>query len=125
MNFKLWIEAKDPRAAGFNIGPVYHGSSNNFKKFSSKKSTMGIIWFSSDKKSIENGEAGAAGKGLIYELYAKINKPMGWKEYHDLLLVQAKSMGYDGAILPEKDGTFTGFVFDPKNIMITQKYITT
>ncbi len=101
---------------------VYHGTNNVFRKFSKNKSIMGIIWFSSDRESIAKGESGAQGTKYILELKVDIQKPAGWKEYHNLLLAQLISQGYDGVVLPESDGTFTGFVFDPAKIQIVARH---
>jgi hypothetical protein len=90
---------------------VYHGTNVKFNKINFKKGTQGLFWFTSDKAAIEKGEVGAQGKGLIMELYAKINNPAGWKEYDKYSVIELESMGYDGVILPEKDGTLSGFVF--------------
>ena len=99
---------------------VYHGTNKNFNKFSSKYSSMGgIIWFTNDLKSIENGEVGASGKGYIKCLYVKMLNPAGWKEYEKYTLGQLKDLGYDGCILPDND-RFDGFVFNPNQIKIVK-----
>jgi len=95
---------------------VYHGTDKKFRRFSLNKSTQGILWFTSDKSSIESGDVGAQGSGIIMNLYASIKNPAGWKEYDQLGLGELKGRGYDGAILPESDGTFTGFVFHPDQL---------
>jgi len=97
---------------------VYHGTGSRFKKFSLKKSTMGIIWFTSDKNKILNKEVGAQGKGYIITAEININNPAGWNEYDKYMLAQLISMGYDGVILPDSDGTFNCFVFSPSQIKI-------
>lgn len=118
MNFRLWLESAEPFVA-------YHQTSidsamkiKKIRRFSLRKSTQGIIWFTTDIQSLRDNTTGAQGSGAILKLLVTIHKPAGWKEYHDLLLGQLKSQGYDGAILPEEDGTTTGFVFDPKQIKI-------
>jgi hypothetical protein len=124
MDFKLWIENKnwipgDPITdnAGNPI-VLYHGTDKRFSKFNLKKSTMGIIWMTSDRKSIEEGTAGASGKGRIVSMHVSLKNPAGWKEYEKLLLFQLKSQGYDGAILENGDGSFDAFVFSPSQIKI-------
>lgn len=119
MKFKIWFEnTSKPIIA-------YHQTSpENAKKikrygFSTKKSTFGIIWFTNDLETIRANNIGAQGKGAVLKIAVDIRKPAGWKEYNDLLLVQL-AREYDGAILPEKDGTFTGFVFDPKKIKVLE-----
>jgi hypothetical protein len=96
---------------------VYHGTATRFRTFNVKKSTQGIIWFTSKKDRILKGEVGAQGKGFIVTADVTITKPAGWKEYDRLLLVQFAREGYDGAILPDSEG-FDCFVFSPKQIKI-------
>jgi len=106
--------------------PVFHGTSETFSRFSLKKSTQGIIWFTSDKASIEEGESGAQGIEQILELKVDLRNPAGWKEYDNLGLGELRQRGYDGAILPRgDDGHFDGFVFDPKQIKIIRREKTT
>lgn len=95
---------------------VHHGTGKKFSKFSLKNAPQPIIWFTSNKSSIEAGEAGAAGKGHVMNLYALIKNPAGWKEYEKYGLGQLKGLGYDGAILPDSDGSITGFVFEPNQL---------
>ena len=97
---------------------VYHGTDKVFRRFSLKHATQGIIWFSSDKASIESGDAGAQGRSRILKLEVTIKKPAGWKEYDQLMLAQIKSQGYDGVILPRGDGQYDGFVFHPSQVKI-------
>lgn len=99
---------------------VYHGTDAKFNKFSLKKSTMGIIWFTSDKQKIIDQEVGAQGKGYIITAKVTINKPAGWDEHEKYMLAQLISMGYDGVILPDPDGSFNCFVFSPSQIKITK-----
>ena len=75
-----------------------------------------IIWFTSNKGAVEAGEVGAAGKGHIMDLYVSMKNPAGWDEYQKYGLGQLESLGYDGAILDNGDGTFDGFVFEPTQI---------
>lgn len=97
---------------------VYHGTNVNLRSFSLQKSTQGIIWFTSDKEKILAGNVGASGRGYIVTAEVTINNPVGWEEYEKLMLAQLKSMGHDGAILPDPDGHFDCFVFSPKQIKI-------
>lgn len=102
--------------------PVYHGTNANFRRFSLRKSTMGIIWFTSDRASIEKGESGAQGKDQILELKVNMDNPAGWDEYDNLGLGQLQQQGFDGAILPKGGGHFDGFVFDPKKVKIVKRH---
>lgn len=95
---------------------VYHGTDKAFTRVKPEKGAQSIFWVTSDKSSIINQEAGAAGRGKIMDLYATIKNPAGWKEYDQLTLDELEQRGYDGAILPKKNGTFDAFVFDGDQI---------
>lgn len=97
---------------------VYHGTGSKFKKFDLKKTTQGIIWFTSDKNKILSNEAGAQGKGYLITAEVAINNPAGWDEYDKLGLGQIKGNGFDGVILKDADGQFDCFVFSPRQIKI-------
>jgi hypothetical protein len=99
---------------------VYHGTDKEFKIFDLGKATQGLIWFTSDKASIEAGEAGAQGSGYILELKVNLKNPAGWEEYNRLVLDQLEQQGYDGAILPSGDH-FDGFVFHPSQVEIISR----
>lgn len=96
---------------------VYHGTGKSFNRFDLKKTTQGIIWFTSDKDSILNNEIGAESSGYMLTCEVTINNPAGWDEYDKYALAQLSSMGYDGAILTESDG-FDCFVFNPRQVKI-------
>jgi hypothetical protein len=95
---------------------VYHGTAAKFTKFNMKKATQGIAWFTNDKAAIEAGEVGAQGRGYVMDLYAAVKNPAGWKEYDKYTLDELQQRGYDGVLLPESDGTITGFVFEPTQL---------
>jgi hypothetical protein len=114
--FKNWFgESKVVDATGKPL-VVYHGTAKKFTKFSFKDAGQKIIWFTSDKSAIDKGEVGAQGQGVTMDLYASIKNPAGWAEYDKLGLDELQARGYDGVILPESDGTFSGFVFDGKQL---------
>ena len=114
--FKAWFrDSKVVDSAG-NPMIVYHGTAKKFRAFNIKKSVQPIIWFTSNRESIEKGEVGAAGSGHIFELYASIQNPAGWDKYDKLGLGELQREGFDGAILPNGDGTFDGFVFAPNQL---------
>ncbi len=115
-NFWKWFAGSKVVDSSGNPLPVHHGTSKKFSKFSFKNALQQIIWFTSNKSSIEAGEVGAAGKGHIMDLYVSMKNPAGWDEYEKYGLGQLREMGYDGAILPDPDGTFTGFVFEPTQL---------
>lgn len=114
--FKAWF--KDSKVVDAQGKPlvIYHGTAANFRKFNLKKQIQGIIWFTSDKSKIEAGEVGAAGKGHIMEMYASIQNPAGWEVYDKRGLYEFKGLGYDGAILPDGNGGFDGFVFKSEQL---------
>ncbi len=117
--FKEWF--KDSKIVDNNGNPliVYHGTNKIFRKFSSNHSAMGgIIWFTNNKEKIEKGEVGAAGSGIIKELYISMKNPAGWDEYEKYTLGQLQNLGYDGCILPHDENTFDGFVFNSNQIRI-------
>lgn len=118
--FKNWFEGSKLVNDDGSPMKLYHGTDKNFNIFSLNYSTQGIIWFTSDKSAIERGEVGASGSGYIKELYICMKNPAGWNEYDKLTLEQIQNRGYDGVILPNNDGTFDGFVFNPKQIRIAK-----
>lgn len=119
--FKEWF--KDSKVVDENGKPqvVYHGTAANFRKFNLKKMTQGIIWFTSNKAKIEAGEVGAQGNGKIMEMFASIQNPAGWAEYDKLGLYEFKGRGFDGAILPDGNGGFDGFVFKSEQLKSATK----
>jgi len=96
---------------------VYHGTGSRFRKFNLKKSAQGIIWFTSSKENIINGDLGAAGKGFIITAEVTFTKAAGWREYTDLGFWEFERNGFDGAILPNDHG-FDCFVMSPTQIKI-------
>ncbi len=115
-NFYNWFNGSKVVDKSCNPMVVYHGTGKKFKKFNIKKGNQPIIWFTSDRNSVEAGEVGAQGKGHIMDLYVTIKNPAGWKEYGNLGLGQLRDRGFDGVILPDDDGTFTGFIFNANQI---------
>lgn len=119
--FKHWFGDSKVVDSGGNPLVVYHGTDKAFTKVNMKKGAQGVFWMTSDKAAIEAGEVGAAGKGKIMELYAKIEKPAGWAEYDKYSIDELISRGYDGIVLPEKDGTFSAVVFEPNQVKSATK----
>jgi hypothetical protein len=119
--FKNWFYGSKVVDKEGNPLIVYHGTGAKFSKFSSKKSTDGIIWFTTNKEAIERGEVGAEGTGYIKKLYVSLKNPAGWDEYEKYYLQELVNMGYDGAILPNNDGSYDGFVFNTNQIRIVNK----
>lgn len=99
---------------------AYHGTGAQFKTFSLKKATQGIIWFTDDKTAIEAGEVGAQGKGRIIKCEIELKNPCGWDEYEKYGIGQLKGMGYDGIILPDNNSN-TYIVFETKQIKMLKE----
>jgi len=117
--FKKWFgDSKVVDSSGEPI-IVYHGTNKRFSKINMKKGAQGIFWFSSNKKSIEDGKSGAQSVKVIMSLYARIIKPAGWKEYENYSIGELQGLGFDGAILKNKDGSFDGFILEPDQIKST------
>lgn len=114
--FKKWFG--ESKVVDENGEPqiVYHGTNKSFQKFDVKKGAQPIIWFTSDKSKIDTEEVGASGKGRILEMYASLKNPASWEEYEKYGLDELFSMGYDGAILKDSNGSFSGFAFEPTQL---------
>lgn len=131
MRARRVIEALEPEPAtptgGVNPFPgskvpaiVWHGTDQHFRRFSLKHSTQGLIWFSSDRSAVETGGKGGR-TGVVLGLWVDLKQPAGWEEYHRLGLWELKREGFDGALLPDPDGQFDGFVFSPKQIRVASR----
>lgn len=118
--FKQWFD--DSKVVNLDGSPriVYHGTDKKFSIFNIRYTTQGIIWFTTDKSAIKRGEIGASGSGHIMELYVSLKNPAGWNEYEKYTLGQLEDLGYDGAILPDNENNYDGFVFNPKQIRIAR-----
>lgn len=114
--FKKWF--KNSKVIDKDGKPliVYHGSNQKFSVVKMKKGAQGLFWFTSDLESITSGTSGATGINVIMDMYAMIKKPAGWDEYDKLGLQQLQDQGYDGAILPDPDGSIVGFIFEPGQV---------
>lgn len=116
--FKKWFgESKVVNTEG-KPAVVYHGTDAPFNKVNMKKGAQGVFWFTSDKASIESGDAGAQGRGAIMEMYASIKNPAGWDEYGKKSIGELIRDGYDGVILPDGDGSFNGIIFEPNQVKL-------
>jgi hypothetical protein len=115
-NFTEWFgDSKTVDADGKPV-MVYHGTDKKFTKVNMKKGAQGVFWVASDKAAIESGEVGAAGSGVIMELFASIKNPAGWNEYDKKSFAELIRDGYDGVILRDKDGSFNAIAFTPTQI---------
>lgn len=97
---------------------VYHVTNKEFRRFSLKTATQGIIWFTDSIESIKKGETGAAlkGKERIIKCEIELNNPAGWNEYEKYGIGQLKGLKYDGVILPMNDIENDYIVFNTKQI---------
>jgi len=110
-NASRMARAKDQ---GFDTStPVYHGTELDFDAFDPDRSIGSQFWSTTDKAAIESGNVGAQGKGVIKEMYQRINNPAGWDEYDKFSIDELIDQGYDGLKLPEPDGQSTMVAFDP------------
>lgn len=87
------------KAAGYTVGPVYHGTNSKFNVF--KPQFGKAIWFSEDKEKIARGDSGASGTQRIVPVFLKATNPAGWKEYDKLLEMQIISNGFDSVHLDD------------------------
>ena len=103
---------------------AYHQTSkenaNRIKRsgFNFKNSLQSIIWFTNNKNGISENSTGASKSGSILKLEVTIKKAADWDLYDDKTLDELESLGYDGVMLKEKDGTFDGFVFSPTQLKV-------
>ena len=84
-----------------NLLTVYHGTNATFDKFDLDKSTMGNLWFTSNKDSIIEGESGACGNNIIKAVNLCIRNPAGWAEYDKYSVGELIGLGFDGIILDD------------------------
>lgn len=117
--FKSWFG--DSKVVDANGDPlvVYHGTdAKKIAAFQSSKTQDGLFWFSDDRAGIESGEAGAAGRGTIVEVYLSIKNPAGWDEYDRFTIDQLIADGYDGLRLEGQfaDDQTTWVAFNPTQI---------
>jgi len=116
------------REQGFDTDtPVYHGTDKDFAAFDPDRSWGGQYWSTTDKASIEAGDVGAQGNGVIKKMFQRIKKPAGWKEYDQMGVDELIGRGYDGLALPDgKHMTYVAYepnqyrdvnaAFDPAKI---------
>lgn len=99
---------------GYDIShPVYHGTATDFQAFDPERAIGTQFWSTTDRAAIEAGDVGAAGKGVIKEMYHRIQNPAGWAEYDKYGIDELQRMGYDGLALPDADGHITYNAFSP------------
>ena len=93
--------------------PVYHGTASDFDAFDPDRAIGSQFWSTTDRAAIESGDVGAQGKGVVKEMYQRINNPAGWNEYDKFGIDELIGQGYDGLKLPDTDGQSTMVAFNP------------
>jgi hypothetical protein len=102
---------------------VFHGTTPAAAKeiqrngFDVTKSADGSIWFTDNKKQIEDGKVAASSKGSIIKRFLDENKLKlgGWEEADKYSTDQLIQMGYDGLRLPD-ESEVTYQVFNPEKL---------
>lgn len=118
-NFWRWFgNSKTVDSSGRPI-VCYHATSSNFTVVNMKKGTQGFFWFTSNLSEIEDQSIGASGYDRVMQLYIKMDRPADWNAYDRLMTFQIKR-DYDGTMLVDPDGTFSGFVFEPTQVKSTK-----
>lgn len=90
----------------YTLKTIYHGTDKDFDEFDVEQSADGSIWFTDDKKAIENKEVGASGFGRIIERQIDEGKLKLATSYQkdkyldDELIAQ----GYDGVKFAKEEG---------------------
>lgn len=93
--------------------PVYHSTASDFDAFDPDRAIGSQFWSTTDRAAIESGDVGAQGKGVVKEMYQRINNPAGWNEYDKFGIDELIGQGYDGLKLPDTDGQSTMVAFNP------------
>jgi hypothetical protein len=89
-----------------NLKTIYHGTDKDFDEFDVEQSADGSIWFTDDKKSIEDREVGASGFGRIIERQIDEGKlKLATSDQKDKFLDdQLIQQGYDGVKFAIEEG---------------------
>ena len=100
---------------------IYHGTNSNFKEFNVNKTADNSIWFTTNRKAIEDGSVGASSQGRIIERTINENElKLATREQSDKLLDdQLIQEGYDG-IKFDDIGDETGVyyrIFNPQKLL--------
>jgi len=90
----------------YTLKTIYHGTDKDFDEFDIEQSSDGSIWFTDDKKAIEDREVGASGFGRIIERQIdegklKLATSDQKDKYLDDQLIQ---QGYDGVKFAIEEG---------------------
>tara|TARA_R100001082_G_C4346870_1_gene152693 strand:- start:60 stop:1292 length:1233 start_codon:yes stop_codon:yes gene_type:complete len=90
----------------YTLKTIYHGTDKDFDEFDIEQSSDGSIWFTDDKKAIENREVGASGFGRIIERQIDEGKlKLATSDQKDKYLDdQLIAQGYDGVKFAKEEG---------------------
>lgn len=111
--FESSIERDDPRNPPSipRVVTAYHGGPVPIRKFNTKFSAQGVLWFHENKDVILKGESGANSTAYLMTCELTVDKTAGWPEYDKFMLDQLEQWGYDSISL---DGNW--IIFDPKRV---------
>ena len=105
----------------YTLKTIYHGTDKDFDEFDVEQSSDGSIWFTDDKKAIENREVGASGFGRIIERQIdegklKLATSDQKDKYLDDELIQ---QGYDGVKFSIEEGYDNNSyrIFNPEKLL--------
>tara|TARA_X000001382_G_scaffold125618_1_gene111249 strand:+ start:1071 stop:2231 length:1161 start_codon:yes stop_codon:yes gene_type:complete len=89
-----------------NLKTIYHGTDKDFDEFDVEQSSDGSIWFTDDKKAIEDREVGASGFGRIIERQIDEGKlKLATSDQKDKYLDdELIAQGYDGVKFSIEEG---------------------
>jgi|9_EtaG_2_1085328.scaffolds.fasta_scaffold04588_6 hypothetical protein len=89
-----------------NLKTIYHGTDKDFDEFDVEQSSDGSIWFTDDKKAIEDREVGASGFGRIIERQIDEGKlKLATSDQKDKYLDdELIAQGYDGVKFAIEEG---------------------
>ncbi len=123
--FKQWFA--DSQVVGPDGMPleVYHGTNDRFTAFDPNKTQDSLLWFTSNKAKLLNGESGAAGTKNVMPVHLSAKKLAGWDEYDRMTIDQMIRDGFDGLKLDDdyivfspnqvKSAVRNRGTFDPKD----------
>ena len=107
------------KAAGYNVGPVFHGTGSEFTSFDTEKTGGRGFYFAKNKQLAEHYSRGQ--KPNIVSAYVKLSNPISESKFMNLgtekglskkeAVAEAVSMGYDGIENPR-----VVVAFDPSQI---------
>lgn len=85
-------------------GVAFHQTSQDFKKFDSKKGADGSTWFTQSEANFsdpKSSSSAASGKGKVIKSNIELKKAAGFDELDRFSIAELVDMGFDGAVLGE------------------------